>query len=503
MSKKRGKEGSKQATEQESTALSTDQTVDESAAVSDANQQPETAEPRAEDSGAPDAGNESRESPAEPQSGSSVAGNGEPDNSSDEPASQEDAVEAISRVSDEQIQAAAAAAATRPSPHLKQSEASVARAASATASTANPSIATGGRSWLALIALLLALVACLGVLALVYMDRDIQYYLQHRAYPETEQQLETELKDLATRVDSRHSELSQELEQKFEGLASLPDAQQQLQDQLAATDQTLTQNSERLQRQLQELQRTSRDDWQLAEVEYLLRLANQRLLTEGDVGGVEALLASADLIVRNLDNVSLFPVREALAADLVAVRAVPKLDQEGVYLQLAALADEAMRLPLLPVGGYEMAPQETEDAAQQTTTEEAPLWQRLGSRMQQSFSRFKQYFRLNTQRSEPLQELLTPNEEVYLRQNLRLMMEQAQLALLKGQQRVYDASLSSSLDWLQQYFSYNNQASLSMVQQLEQLQSLQLNPELPDISGSLKAIQAFNEQLHRREEAGQ
>ncbi|RRJ82963.1 uroporphyrinogen-III C-methyltransferase [Aestuariirhabdus litorea] len=347
------------------------------------------------------------------------------------------------------------------------------------------------RLWLALLALLLALVACGGVVALVYMDRNIQYYLEHRTYPASGEQLNEGLKNLQSRIDADSRALRQELST----LSLRADEQGRFEQRLQAAIDAFAQDSQRLQNQLNELQRTSREDWQLAEVEYLLRLANQRLLTEGDVTGVEALLSSADRIVRELDNVSLFPVREALAADLVAIRAVPRVDREGVYLQLAALSQQSMSLPLLPVGGY----QRTQPPAPETVIDgDAPLWQRLMVRAQASFERFSGYFRLNTQRSEPLQELLTPDEEVYLRQNLRLMMEQAQLALLKGQQRVFDSSLSASLEWLERYFSHNTQAALSMVQQIEQLQRLQLDPERPDISGSLKAIKAFNEQLHRR-----
>ncbi|WP_426415149.1 uroporphyrinogen-III C-methyltransferase [Aestuariirhabdus sp. LZHN29] len=475
MSKKRGKHDSEKPSEQESPELSTDESTELSPPNNPADVERDGAEPPS--------------TPVEPKVADALAEESEQSAAT---------TEAVSRVSDEQIQAAALAAATRPSPHAKKGEDSVSRADAlkSTGEAVPPKVATGGRSWLALLALVLAFVACAGVAALVYMDRDIQYYLEHRSYPDAEQQLASDLQSLAGRLESSNSALREELS----ALSPLAESQVQFEERLRATGEKLDQNSQSLQSQLNELQRTSRDDWQLAEVEYLLRLANQRLLTEGSISGVEALLTSADRIVRDLDNVSLFPVREALAADLVAIRAVPRVDSEGVYLQLAALAEQAMALPLLPVDGYQIA---GTAPAEVVVAEEQPLLQRLWVRGQASLERFTQYFRLNTHRSEPLQELLTPDEEVYLRQNLRLMMEQAQLALLKGQQRVYDASLRASLDWLERYFSYNSQASVSMVKQLQQLQSLQLSPDLPDISGSLKAIKAFNEQLHRREEAAQ
>ncbi len=423
-------------------------------------------------------------------------------NPGDEP-TENQPVEQVSMISDESIQAAAQAAATKASPHLRNSDSSISRASAPQPGSGSADIGTtensGGRSLVNWLALLLALLACLGVAALVYMDRDIQYYLQHRSHPETDKQIQGQLQAMATKFDDSTNGLRAELGV----LSNFGATQDQLRNELAETkiklvetSKQLKQSNESLQRQLQELQRTSRDDWLLAEVEYLLRLANQRLLTEGDLQGVESLLVSADRIVRDLDNVSLFPVRDALAHDLAAIRAVPAIDEEGTYLQLAALSDQVMQLPLLAVGGFQI-----DAAKEQEIVAEMTVWQRLLERAMNGLERFKQYFRLNTNRSEPLQELLTPNEEVYLRQNLRLMMEQSQLALLKQQQGVFDVSTASSLEWLRRYFSYNDQMTRSMIMQLEQLQSLKLNPQLPDISSSLKAVKEFNETLHRREEA--
>ena len=106
-----------------------------------------------------------------------------------------------------------------------------------------------------------------------------------------------------------------------------------------------------------------RDSWLLAETEYLLRLANQRLIMAGDVAAAQSLLSSADNILREMDDVGLHPVRAAVAADVAAVRAVPTVDIEGIYLRLSALSEQAGRLVIfqLPKREAQPAPVEAVD----------------------------------------------------------------------------------------------------------------------------------------------
>ena len=110
----------------------------------------------------------------------------------------------------------------------------------------------------------------------------------------------------------------------------------------ASTNQSasLQQFSQQLNAQNKQIAAFSANDhesWLRAEAQYLLRLANQRVVMARDTDSALALLDSADGILRQLDDVSLHDVRAAVAAEQAALRAVPKVDVEGIYLRLSAL----------------------------------------------------------------------------------------------------------------------------------------------------------------------
>ena len=130
-------------------------------------------------------------------------------------------------------------------------------------------------------------------------------------------------------------------------LSSINADTEELERQSGQLSQSLGTLQEQLSQQQAELSSYSardRDDWLLAEAQYLLRMANQRLIMADDVAAAQALLGSADKILLELDDVRLHEVRAAVASDLAAVRAVPRVDVEGVYLRLAALIEQAGKL---------------------------------------------------------------------------------------------------------------------------------------------------------------
>ena len=115
------------------------------------------------------------------------------------------------------------------------------------------------------------------------------------------------------------------------------------------------------QKELARFSASDRDSWLLAEAGHLLRLANQRLVMAGDPVAAQALLNSADAVLRELDDASLHTVRAAIAADIASLRAVPRVDVEGIYLRLAALLEQADTLVIFQLP--EQPAQPTPEAA--------------------------------------------------------------------------------------------------------------------------------------------
>lgn len=236
-------------------------------------------------------------------------------------------------------------------------------------------------------------------------------------------------------------------------------------------------------RRIGEITNVSRQSWMLAEAEYLLRLANQRLVVEQAVQSSLALLKAADSILLQIDDVNLFEVRGVLAKEISSLQAIGKLDIEGVFLQLSALADQSAALALLLPSEESAAGQ---DAVEQAgASEPAAQSGALGAALQSLFELVQ-----IRQRDVPLRPLLTPEQHYYVQQNLRLMLEQAQLALLQRRQPLYQESLASAAQWVGDYYQLNPVAK-SVIASLEELQQLNVAVPLPDISGSLGLLKGY------------
>jgi len=251
---------------------------------------------------------------------------------------------------------------------------------------------------------------------------------------------------------------------------------QQLQQ--AVTDLQLRSNTQG--RRLAELGSTTRSDWLLAEAVYLTRLANQRLQTERSTANSLALLSNVDLILQELDDPDLTPARSALAKDITALRLAGEVDVEGIYLELSSLIYSIDQLSILSLPAQPQAGEQS--SAQNAEASLSPQSVLAG------FSqKVAQLIRVR-QRSQPIEPMLQPEEATLVRHNIRLMLEQAQSALLREQQVIYSQSISKAQSWLAQHFQLNPSAQV-LSGRLSELAKAQVVQQLPEINTSLEAIE--------------
>lgn len=223
-------------------------------------------------------------------------------------------------------------------------------------------------------------------------------------------------------------------------------------------------------------------EWLHAEAAYLLRLANQRLQLERDVEGAAALLRTADERLNDAQNPALLSVRRAIASELSILNTVPQVDRTGIYLALNAQQEQMAMLPLS---------RELEEIPARSGMEEAPVGQ-----WQDQLSRFGQELKdlvVIRHHDEAMESLITPEQESYLRQSARLVLEQAQLALLKEEQELFEASIDKVLSLINAYYATDREEVQAVIARLEELQTENIRPELPDISGSQQALASFIE----------
>jgi uroporphyrin-3 C-methyltransferase len=318
--------------------------------------------------------------------------------------------------------------------------------------------------WLLVLLVLLSLAASA---ALVW------YGLQQRQQVD---QLQQQLQGLSQQAQSDHQALSA-LGQRQQQLDA---GNRSLKEQLATVSNQSVHNEQRL----AQLAGSDRQDWLLAEVEYLLRLANQRLGLEHDVSGAAAMLEAADKVLLETRNPAYDAVRAKIATEIQQLRQVPGVDKVGAIARLQAMQDSLDQIDWLPQVRLSSAP----GSAAEVETDTAPQhwYQQLFSELKQGIG---QVVRIRRQ-ATPLDIPMAPEQAYYLQQNARLMLEQAQLAMLRGDQNLYDRSLSRVNRWVSQYLPKEDQAVLALRELLSQLQQWQVSPAVPDISGSLQALRA-------------
>ncbi|MEM6545012.1 MAG: uroporphyrinogen-III C-methyltransferase [Pseudomonadota bacterium] len=232
------------------------------------------------------------------------------------------------------------------------------------------------------------------------------------------------------------------------------------------------------QQRLNELSTDDRESWLLAEAQYLLRLANQRLIMTGDTESAEALLRSADNILRELDDADLHGLRSALASDLAAVRAVPKLDMQGLYLRLDALIRQTDALVLF----------ELPERPSERTTVDADNWRdRVVQGYELALQKLSEYI-VVSRRDAPVETLMDPQYEGLVRQNMRMLLEQAQVAMISGNELLYRQSLERAQGWVSQFFKADEQSAVAMSEELTQLREQRVEVLLPDVSASMRAL---------------
>jgi uroporphyrin-3 C-methyltransferase len=243
----------------------------------------------------------------------------------------------------------------------------------------------------------------------------------------------------------------------------------------------------RQQQRMQSLSTTDRNDWLLAEVEYLIRLANQRILMGEDVASASKLLRAADEIIREMDDSGLYPVRKVIAEDIAALNTAAKLDVEGLYLQLAAVAKQAALLRLYQRPEFETVSVELEQAGD---------WQQtMGAGFAAAWQKLSAYIKIH-KRDEKYQRSLAPEYEAAVRQNVQLMFEQAQLALLSGNQKFYSDSLARVGQWLREYYTLDIDATATVIASVDDLQKQSIVTVMPDISRSLRDLKTYLETVH-------
>ncbi|MGL4505744.1 MAG: uroporphyrinogen-III C-methyltransferase [Aeromonas sobria] len=274
---------------------------------------------------------------------------------------------------------------------------------------------------------------------------------------------------------TQQAELAQLKQQLASALSKIDQTSSKDAAQLATLDQT----QQRLQGEMQGLQNRVLDlndkrpnDWMLAESEYLVRMAGRKLWLEHDLISAITLLGNADERIRALNDPSLMPIRKALAEDIAKLKGMPRIDREGLTLKLAALEDQ---IELLPLSTVSMPEAKLE--ADQAVTANPDEWE---SNLKKNWVKFTENFVTIRRRDGAVEALLSPQQEIFLRENLKTKLLQAQISVYREQQTLYEDSLDKAQRWLTQYFDTENSATRYMQGEIDKLKGEQIQIDYPE-----------------------
>jgi uncharacterized protein HemX len=336
---------------------------------------------------------------------------------------------------------------------------------------------SGGIAWLAL---LLSLVASVGIGYMVVQDWQAQ-----RAAVESG----NSLVDLRNRMASSSDSLStldkgiaelaetdaltsaeletmrQDVDTRLQLLDSLPSRLSNLENSMAS---------------LQGVSTGARNTWLVAEAEYYMQIANAQLQLAGNPQLATLALGMADERITQLADPALTEVRRAISNELAALKIMDKPDIEGITLNLASLARVVESLPLRQIG---------EADANENAEVDPDL-----SGVDRAWASVKGAVSGLVKVTGPDQTaipLLTPDAVYFLRTNLTLQLQAARLALLRGEQAVFQQSLDDAATWLEQYFDADSAQVGSALETLDEIRVGMFAITTPDISQSLRLLRQY------------
>jgi uroporphyrin-3 C-methyltransferase len=223
----------------------------------------------------------------------------------------------------------------------------------------------------------------------------------------------------------------------------------------------------------------SRDEVALNEIEQVLLLASQQLAIASNVQSALAALQLAEAKVSRVDRPQLVPLRRALARDIDKLKSVPFVDVAGMSLKL----DQAIAaIPALPLARDERLP-----AAQGKPRDaDEAAWLRF---LRDAWGEIKALVRIEVA-DRPAAPLVPPAQEYFLRENLRLRLVSARIALVSRDDAAFRSDVTSANAWIKQYFDTRSKSVQGMVSTLTQLAATPMPAEIPDVAGSLTALRA-------------
>jgi len=284
--------------------------------------------------------------------------------------------------------------------------------------------------------------------------------------------------EIARRLADADAALAQTRAREADIAGQLREAQAQL-----ASLETRVNESQAQQASLDALYRDlapSRDELALTEIEQILVLASQQLGLAGNVQAALNALQVADSKIAQLDRPQFGPLRRALAHDIDRLKAVPYVDVAGISIRIDQVVAS---IDMLPLARDERIPPSPPPAS----PADESAWHRL---LRELWAQIGDVVRIEVT-NRPAAPLVTPEQSFFLRENLRLHLLSARIALLSRDDLSFKADLQAATAWLRKYFDPTAKPVQAAIATLTQQAAVTMPGEIPDLSRSLEAVRVL------------
>ncbi len=233
--------------------------------------------------------------------------------------------------------------------------------------------------------------------------------------------------------------------------------------------------------------------WVLAEVEYLLRIANHRVQLQRDPVTAKIALQAADQRLRELADPAMLSVRQQIARELSALQAVVAPDIAGITLKLSSLSERVHQLPLRGAAERSQHKPTTKAQNDDNASEINRDWREALDTVWTDVKGLVTVRRHN----RPVQALMSPEQQAFLYENLRLRLESARLNALRADDQAFQIDLQQLQAWLKEYFLTDSPETQAFIKQIGTLSQNNVAPALPDISASLRVMRFAMKQIQQ------
>ncbi|HHF3789229.1 TPA: uroporphyrinogen-III C-methyltransferase [Haemophilus influenzae] len=227
-------------------------------------------------------------------------------------------------------------------------------------------------------------------------------------------------------------------------------------------------------------------DWLFSEADFLLNNALRKLVLDNDVDTAVSLLKLADETLVKVNNSQANEIRSAINQDLKQLLSLSSVDQNAIMQKLSQLANTVDELQALNVNFDETS--KNNDKLSNNITD----WQQNIEKSATSF--LNHFIRISPKQNSNKKELLAPNQDIYLRENIRLRLQLAIMAVPRQQNELYKQSLEAVSSWVRSYFDTNSEVTQNFLKLVDGLSDTSIYVDVPE---QLKSLTLLDKYLNR------